>query len=45
VSYGISGVEPSIMGIGPVPAIKAALEKAGKTLDDMHLIEVITLVA
>lgn len=40
VSYGIVGVEPSIMGIGPVPAIKAALEKADKTLDDMQLVEV-----
>ena len=40
VSYGVAGVEPSIMGIGPVPAIKFALEKADKTLDDMQLVEV-----
>lgn len=40
VSYAVSGVEPSIMGIGPVPAIKAALNKAGKGLQDMQLIEV-----
>ena len=40
VSYFTSGVEPSIMGIGPVPAIKGALSRAGKTLDDMDLIEV-----
>ena len=40
VSYFTSGVEPSIMGIGPVPAIKGALSRAEKTLDDMDLIEV-----
>ena len=40
VSYAVSGVEPSIMGIGPVPAIKAALKKSGKSLQDMKLIEV-----
>lgn len=40
ISYCVSGVEPSIMGIGPVPSIKGALTKAGKTLDDMDLIEV-----
>lgn len=31
------------MGIGPVPAVKAALNKAGKSLQDMQLIEVILL--
>ena len=40
VSYCVSGVDPSIMGIGPVPAIKGALSRAGKTLDDMDLVEV-----
>ena len=40
VSYFTSGVEPSIMGIGPVPAIKGALSRAEKSLDDMDLIEV-----
>ncbi|MFC4023812.1 thiolase family protein [Oceanobacillus longus] len=40
VSYGIAGVDPSYMGIGPVPAIKLALKKAGLTLNDMDLIEV-----
>lgn len=39
-SYSVAGVEPSIMGIGPVPAIKAALNKAGKSLQDMALVEV-----
>lgn len=42
-SYSVAGVEPSIMGIGPVPAVKAALSKAGKSLQDMQLIEVILL--
>jgi len=40
VSWGIAGVEPAIMGIGPAPASRKALEKAGLTLDDMDLIEV-----
>lgn len=40
VSWGVAGVEPEIMGIGPVPASRMALERAGLTLDDMDLIEV-----
>ncbi|KXN69468.1 thiolase [Conidiobolus coronatus NRRL 28638] len=40
VSYEYVGVEPTIMGIGPVPAIQGALKKAGLTLDQMDLIEV-----
>jgi acetyl-CoA acyltransferase 2 len=40
VSWGVAGVDPSIMGIGPVPASKAALERAGLTMADMDLIEV-----
>jgi acetyl-CoA acyltransferase 2 len=40
VSWGVAGVDPSVMGIGPVPASKAALAKAGLTMDDMDLIEV-----
>jgi acetyl-CoA acetyltransferase family protein len=39
VSWGIAGVEPKLMGRGPVPATKIALQKAGLTLDDMDLIE------
>ncbi len=39
VSYGNAGVDPSIMGIGPVNATKSALEKAKLTLEDMDLIE------
>lgn len=40
ISWGIAGVDPSVMGIGPVPASKVALAKAGLTMDDMDLIEV-----
>src|SRR5258705_1611050 len=40
VSWAYAGVEPEIMGIGPVPATRAALEKAGLTIDDLDLIEV-----
>lgn len=40
VSYSTVGVDPSIMGIGPVPAIQMALKVAGKTLDEMDLIEI-----
>ncbi|SFE54832.1 acetyl-CoA C-acetyltransferase [Peptostreptococcaceae bacterium pGA-8] len=37
--YASAGVDPSIMGIGPVPSSKKALEKSGLTIDDMDLIE------
>ncbi|KJE95505.1 acetyl-CoA C-acetyltransferase [Capsaspora owczarzaki ATCC 30864] len=40
VSYGISGVDPSIMGIGPAPAIRQALSRANLTLDKINLVEV-----
>ncbi|MBW2368187.1 MAG: acetyl-CoA C-acetyltransferase [Deltaproteobacteria bacterium] len=40
VSYGVAGVDPDIMGYGPVPATRKALTKAGLTLDDIDLIEV-----
>ncbi|HHV77057.1 MAG TPA: acetyl-CoA C-acetyltransferase [Syntrophothermus lipocalidus] len=39
VSYASGGVDPKIMGVGPVPATKKALAKAGLTLDDIDLIE------
>ncbi len=39
VSWASAGVDPSIMGIGPVPASRRALEKAGWTIDDLDLIE------
>ena len=38
-SWATAGVDPSIMGIGPVPASRKALKKAGWTLDDVDLIE------
>jgi len=40
VSWGIAGVDPSIMGSGPVPATRTALKKAGLTLDQIDLVEV-----
>jgi len=40
VSWGITGCDPDIMGIGPVPATRIALKKAGMKLDDIDLIEI-----
>ena len=37
--FGVGGVDPSIMGIGPVPATQKALKKAGLKISDMDLIE------
>jgi acetyl-CoA C-acetyltransferase len=39
VSYASCGVDPAIMGIGPVPAVRRALEKAGRSLDEVQVIE------
>ncbi|MVW73653.1 beta-ketothiolase BktB [Bordetella sp. 15P40C-2] len=39
VAYAHAGVEPSIMGIGPVPATQAALKRAGLTVDQLDVIE------
>jgi acetyl-CoA C-acetyltransferase len=39
VSWGVAGVAPETMGIGPVPATKLALERAGLTLEELDLIE------
>ncbi|MFV0284488.1 MAG: acetyl-CoA C-acyltransferase family protein [Castellaniella sp.] len=39
VSYGHAGVDPQYMGIGPVPATRAALARAGMTLDQIDVIE------
>jgi acetyl-CoA acyltransferase len=40
ISYAFAGVEPEVMGLGPVPATRRALELAGLTLDDIGLFEV-----
>ena len=39
VSWAQSGVDPAIMGTGPIPASRKALEKAGWTVDDLDLVE------
>jgi acetyl-CoA C-acetyltransferase len=39
LSYSYCGVDPRIMGIGPVPAVRKALERAGKSLEDVDVIE------
>lgn len=39
ISYGAMGCDPDIMGIGPVPATKQALQRAGLAIDDMDIIE------
>jgi acetyl-CoA acetyltransferase family protein len=39
VSMAVAGVDPSIMGIGPVPATKKALERAGLAIGDIDLVE------
>jgi len=39
VSYGFSGVDPAIMGEGPIPAVKAAMQRAGLSVSDMDVIE------
>jgi acetyl-CoA C-acetyltransferase len=38
-SWATAGVDPAIMGTGPIPASRAALEKAGWTVDDLDLVE------
>jgi acetyl-CoA acetyltransferase family protein len=40
VGWGVAGVDPTIMGIGPVPAIRQALERSGLRLDQMDRVEV-----
>lgn len=40
VGWGVTGVDPTIMGIGPVPAARLALERARKTLEEMELVEI-----
>jgi acetyl-CoA acetyltransferase family protein len=40
VAWAVTGVEPGIMGIGPAPAVRKVLARAGMTLDQMDLVEV-----
>jgi acetyl-CoA C-acetyltransferase len=40
VSTGVSGLSPEIMGLGPIEATKKALAKAGKSIDDIDLVEI-----
>ncbi|MCO6425063.1 thiolase family protein [Sinorhizobium meliloti] len=40
VGYGVAAVEPGFFGLGPVPAVRKALEKAGWTLGDVERIEI-----
>jgi len=40
VSYAFAGVEPELMGVGPIPATEKALSKAGLTIDDIGAIEI-----
>ena len=39
LSWGISGCDPEVMGIGPVPAVRRAMEKAGRSLDEVGVVE------
>ena len=39
VSYAVAGVDPNLMGTGPIPAVQLALQRAGLKLDDIDVIE------
>lgn len=39
VSVGVAGVDPAVMGVGPVPAVKKALQRAGLRISDIGLVE------
>jgi acetyl-CoA C-acetyltransferase len=39
LSYSYCGVDPKVMGIGPVPAVRKALDRAGKSIDEVEVIE------
>ncbi|MEH7378789.1 thiolase family protein [Neobacillus drentensis] len=39
-AYAVTGVDPNIMGIGPVPAVKKVLQKSGYSLNDIDVIEI-----
>jgi 3-oxoadipyl-CoA thiolase len=40
VAHAVAGVDPSYMGIGPVPATRKVLQRAGKSLDEMEVVEI-----
>ena len=40
VSFAFAGVEPEVMGVGPIPATEKALRKAGLTIDDIEAFEI-----
>jgi acetyl-CoA acetyltransferase family protein len=40
VAYGVAGVDPAVMGTGPIPAIRKALDAAGLSLDEIGRIEI-----
>ena len=40
LGWGVAGVDPNVMGIGPVPSSRLALKRAGLTVDDLDLIEI-----
>ncbi|HEX5034410.1 MAG TPA: 3-oxoadipyl-CoA thiolase, partial [bacterium] len=39
VSWAQAGVDPAIMGIGPIPAVRKVLKRAGKTINDIDIVE------
>ena len=39
VAYGHAGVEPTLMGLGPIPAVQIAMKRAGLKVSDMDVIE------
>lgn len=41
INYFIIGCDPKVMGIGPAPASRAALKSAGKSIEDMDIVEVL----
>ena len=40
MSWGVAGVDPDIMGIGPVPASRQALHRAGLTVEALDVVEI-----
>jgi len=39
VASAVAGVDPAVMGLGPIPAVRKALKRAGLTIEDIDLIE------